>query len=119
MYVSILHITSICHQIIVHKCYLNDRVLTNINICFSPISEAPFDKHDYAKPQKRKILKVEEFDPRSSEFRGLARDNLLKLLSDIDGEQLCNSLLNICTRDRSSNNLVTIEHEVLLNFQIQ
>ena len=61
----------------VHKCYLNDRVLTNIN--FSPISEAPFDKHDYAKPQKQKILKVEEFDPRPSEFRGFARDNLPKL----------------------------------------
>ena len=31
-----LYITSICHQIIIHECYLNDRVLTNINICFSP-----------------------------------------------------------------------------------
>ena len=26
-----LYITSICHQIIIHKCYLNDRVLMNIN----------------------------------------------------------------------------------------
>ena len=43
------------------------------------VSEAPFDKHDYAKPQKRKIPKVEDFDPRPSEFRGLARDNLPKL----------------------------------------
>ena len=57
------------------------------------VSEAPFDKHDYAKPQKRKIPKVEDFDPRPSRFRGLARDNLPKLLSDIDGEQLCISLL--------------------------
>ena len=32
-----LYITSICHQIIIHECYLNDRVLMNINICFSPI----------------------------------------------------------------------------------
>ena len=31
-----LYITSICHQIIIHKCYLSDQVLTNINICFSP-----------------------------------------------------------------------------------
>ena len=31
-----LYITSICHQIIIHECYLNDRVLTNVNICFSP-----------------------------------------------------------------------------------
>ena len=43
------------------------------------VSEAPFDKHNYAKPQKRKILKVKDFDPRPSEFRGLARDNLPKL----------------------------------------
>ena len=57
------------------------------------VSEAPFDKHDYAKPQKRKIPKVEDFDPRPSQFRGLARDNLTKLLNDIDGEQLCISLL--------------------------
>ena len=31
-----LYIMSICHQIIIHECYLNDRVLTNINIYFSP-----------------------------------------------------------------------------------
>ena len=40
------------------------------------VSEAPFDNHDYAKPQKRKIQTVEDFDPRPSQFRGLARDNL-------------------------------------------
>ena len=59
------------------------------------VSVAPFDKHDYAKPQKQKIPKVEDFDPRPRpcQFRGLARDNLPKLLSDIDGEQLCISLL--------------------------
>ena len=57
------------------------------------VSEAPFDKHDYAKPQKRKIPKIEDFDPRPSQFRGLAKDNLPKLLSDIDGNQLCISLL--------------------------
>ena len=57
------------------------------------VSEAPFDKYDYAKPQKRKIPKVEDFDPRTSEFRGLARDDLAKLLSDIDGEQFVISLL--------------------------
>ena len=27
-----LYITSICHQIIIHECYLNDQVLTNIYI---------------------------------------------------------------------------------------
>ena len=31
-----LYKTSICHQIIIHECYLNDQVLTNINIYFSP-----------------------------------------------------------------------------------
>ena len=50
------------------------------------VSEVPFDKHDYAKPQKRKIPKAEDFDPRPCQFRGLARDNLPKLLSDNDGE---------------------------------
>ena len=30
------YIMSICYQINIHECYLNDWVLTNINICFSP-----------------------------------------------------------------------------------
>jgi len=57
------------------------------------VLEAPFEKYDYAKPQKQKISKMEDFDPRPSEFRGLACDNLTKLLSDVEGKQLCISLL--------------------------
>ena len=30
------------------------------------------EKHDYAKPVKQKSKHVEDFDPRSLEFRGLA-----------------------------------------------
>lgn len=34
------------------------------------ISEARFEKHDYAKPTKRKVKLLEDFDPRPPEFRG-------------------------------------------------
>ena len=40
------YITSICHQINIHECSLNDRVLTNINICFSPTREVIHEIHE-------------------------------------------------------------------------
>ena len=38
------------------------------------ISEATFEKHDYAKPVKRKIKRVKDFDPRPPQFRGTEVD---------------------------------------------
>ena len=57
------------------------------------ISDATFEKHDYAKPVKRKISPVENFDPRPEKFRGVASSRLPDLLQKLKGEQLCNSLL--------------------------
>ena len=58
-----------------------------------PISEAVFEKHDYAKPMKRKVKHVEDFDPRPQEFRGTTASRLPDLLDSLRGEQLCISLL--------------------------
>ena len=58
-----------------------------------PLSDAAFVKHDYAKAEKRKILRVEDFDPRPESFRGTASQGLPELLQKLKGEQLCVSLL--------------------------
>ncbi len=56
------------------------------------MSEATFQKHEYAKTEK--VFKpLEEFDPRPPELRGLAASRLLPLLDTIRGEQLSISLL--------------------------
>ena len=57
------------------------------------LSEATFEKHTYAKPAKRKIRSVEDFDPRPPEFRGTVASQLPELLNKIRGEQLCISLI--------------------------
>ena len=57
------------------------------------VSKATFEKHDYAKPTKRKIKHVEDFDPRPPEFRGLAANRIPELLDKVRGEQLGISLL--------------------------
>ena len=57
-----------------------------------PISEATFEKHDYAKPVK-KIKSVEDFDPRPPQFRGLITSRLPDFLDKVRGEQLGISLL--------------------------
>ena len=58
-----------------------------------PISEAIFEKHDYAKPTKRKIKLLGNFDPRPPEFRGDAASRLPEFLDKVKGEQLGISLL--------------------------
>ena len=57
------------------------------------LSDATFVKHDYAKPEKKKIKQVEDFDPRPDSFRGTASQGLPELLQKVKGEQLCASLL--------------------------
>lgn len=55
------------------------------------MSEATFQKHDYAKPVKRKVKPAE--DPRPPQYRGTAVDGVRKLLDKLRGEQLRVSLL--------------------------
>ncbi len=52
-----------------------------------------FSKHDYSKPNKRSIKVLEDFDPRSQEFRGTACQHLPVLLDKLRGKQLSISLL--------------------------
>ena len=40
------------------------------------LSDATFEKHDYAKPVKRKVRKVEDFDPRPESFINQASKTL-------------------------------------------
>ena len=57
------------------------------------LSDASFENHEYAKPVKRKIKPVEDFDPRPESFRNLAQSRVPELLQKVIGEQLCISLL--------------------------
>ncbi len=57
------------------------------------IADATFVKHDYAKPNKKKIRQVEDFDPRPESFQGASSRSLPDLLRKLKGEQLCVSLL--------------------------
>ena len=43
--------------------------------------------------EKRKKNSKEDFDPRPAKYRGTAKDYLPQLLKDLDGENLCVSLL--------------------------
>ena len=44
------------------------------------MSEATFTKHTYDKTKKRKLKRLEDFDPRPLEFRGTAANHLPALL---------------------------------------
>ena len=57
------------------------------------MSEAVFQKHDYMKPAKRKMVSLENFDPRPPEYRGTVATHLPSLLKSISGQGLCISLL--------------------------
>lgn len=57
------------------------------------MSEAVFQKHDYSKPAKKKMKPLESFDPRPLEYRGTTASRLPTLLKNVQGQQLCISLL--------------------------
>jgi len=57
------------------------------------VSDAVFQKHDYSKPNKRKIQQLEDYDPRPLEFRGTASLKLPELLHEVKGKGLGVSLL--------------------------
>ena len=38
------------------------------------IADAIFEKHDYEKPVKLKVMSLKDFDPRPPQFRGTAKD---------------------------------------------
>ena len=57
------------------------------------MSEATFQKHEYAKPTKKIFKPLEDFDPRPPELRGLPASRLSPILDKIRGEQLSISLL--------------------------
>ena len=55
--------------------------------------EASFVKHDYAKPSKRKVRCIEEYDLRPPAFRGSTAQRLPAPLQQLKGQQLCVSIL--------------------------
>ena len=57
------------------------------------LANATFVKHDYAKPHKKKVRQVENFDLWPDCFRGMASKAIPLLLQKLKGEQLCVSLL--------------------------
>ena len=60
------------------------------NLC---VSDAVFQKHDYAKPKKQEIQLLDHYDPCPLEFRGIACVRLPKLLHEVKGKDLGVSLL--------------------------
>ena len=58
-----------------------------------PKSKAVFQKHDYSRPNKKKIKPIEDFDPRPDRYRGTASSCVPLLLDSIRGQELCVSLL--------------------------
>lgn len=52
------------------------------------MSAAVFEKHDYRKEKKRKVVSTEDFDPRPAEFRGKAPVLLQEFLEKVRGQSL-------------------------------
>ena len=52
-----------------------------------------FEKHDHARPGKKKVKLIEDFDPRPPEFKGTVQAKLPELLDKIKEEELCISLM--------------------------
>lgn len=57
------------------------------------MSQARFEKHDYSKPNKRRVSLLESFDPRPLNYRGDVASRLPGFLNKVRGEQLGISLL--------------------------
>ena len=57
------------------------------------MSEAVFQKHDYSRPNKKKIKPIEDFDPRPEQYKGTATSRLPALLDSVRGQELCVSFL--------------------------
>lgn len=57
------------------------------------MSEATFQKHVYGQERKRSFKPLEDFDPRPTEYRNTAQDQLTEMLSKIRGKGLCVSLM--------------------------
>ena len=57
------------------------------------VSCTVFEKHDHARPGKKKVKLIEDFDPRPPEFKGTVQAKLPELLDKIKEEELCISLI--------------------------
>ena len=73
-------------------CLVSGRHLRSVSKYIANV-RAILQKHEYAKPVKRKIKPVEDFDPRPPEYRGAVTSRLQDLLEKLRGEQLCVSFL--------------------------
>ena len=57
------------------------------------MGNAVFEKHVFGREHKRKVVAVEDFDPRPLKYRGTVKGRVPALLDKIRGEGLCISLL--------------------------
>ena len=57
------------------------------------MGDAGFEKHVLGRECKRKVVAVEDFDPRPLQYRGTVKGHVPALLDKIRGEGLCLSLL--------------------------
>ena len=57
------------------------------------MGDAVFEKHVLGREHKRKMVAVEDYDPRPLKYRGTVKERIPALLDNIRGEGLCISLL--------------------------
>ena len=57
------------------------------------MGDAVFEKHVLGRECKRKVVAIEDFDPRPQKYRGTVKERVPVLLDKIRGEGLCISLL--------------------------
>ena len=57
------------------------------------ISDATFEKHEYGKERKYLLQDIQHYDPRPTDLRGNATNQLPELLERVKGKGLCVSLL--------------------------
>ena len=57
------------------------------------MGDVVFEKHVLGRDHKRKVVAVEDFDPRPVKYRGTVKGRVPALLDKIRGEGLCISLL--------------------------
>ena len=70
------------------------------------MSDAVFEKYEFGKQRKYKMLEMETFDPRPEKHRGKSDTRMSELLQRVKGKGLCISLLfDKSTQVRSSDEL--------------
>ena len=101
---SCVHVSALLHALVslkpsskIHDQALSDDseddVLKKRKASALRISDATFEKHEYGKERKYPLQDIQHYDPRPTDLRGNATNQLPELLERVKGKGLCVSLL--------------------------